>query len=266
MSAEPVLPRPPARAFDLSGRVALVMGAGVPLGRALAVALAEAGAKVAVAGLRGDAEESFHLHSVTNQIWAAGGEALALDVNVTDPADVLSAVEQVDDTWRRLDILVNAQDLVFAMPFDETGRSEWDLVMAANLTSVALTCRAAAYVMMREGYGRVINLVSALGSRGVANFAAYSAAKGGVLALTRTLAIEWARRGITVNALQIGFYEDQAGIGDVPERRTELARVLPARRLVRSDEVAGAVVMLAADSGFITGEVIAVDAGASQRI
>ncbi len=153
-----------------------------------------------------------------------------------------------------------------ATPFDETGRDEWDATIAANLTSVGLSCQAAGNLMMRDGFGRIINVVSAPAVRGVSNMAAYAAAKGGVVALTRALAQEWGARGITVNAVQAGFYEDQAGIGDNEEYAELLRRSLPTGSLVKSRDIAALVAMLAADSGFISGQTIAVDSAASQRI
>ena len=263
MSPEPVRPDRP---FDLGGRRALVVGAGRPLGRVIAVALAEAGADVAVAGLRPTEEERFYVNSVSNQIWSLGRRNLALEMDATVPAQVVAAVQQVDAEWGGIDVLINAQDLVCAIPFDQTGRDEWDAAIAANLTSVALSCQAVGHVMMRQRYGRIINMVSIPATRGVANMAAYATAQGGVAALTLALSQEWARRGITVNAIQIGFYEDQAGIGDNAEYVAALSRMLPSRQLVASEDVAGLVVLLASDSGFITGQMIALDGAASQRI
>lgn len=259
-------PLPPSQFFDLRGRTALVVGAGRPLGLAIAAALAEAGADVAVAGLTHDDLEMAQVNSAANLVWSLGRRNLVLPMDATDPASVEACVQQVDDAWGRIDILVNAQDLLFAMPFDETGRDEWDAVIAANLTSVALTCQAVGRVMLRQGYGRVINLTSMLGERGIANLAAYAAANGGVLALTRALSQEWATRGLTVNAIQIGHYEDQAGIGDNPQYAAELAKMLPSRALVKSDDAAALVLVLASDSGYTTGSVIPLDGGATQRI
>ena len=243
-----------------------VCGAGRPLGRAIALALAEAGADVALTGLTASDEDHFQVNSAANEVWQLGRRNLALQVDLTDAAAVEAAVSRVDDEWGRIDVLVNAQDLVFAMPFDETGLDEWDDTLAANLTSVALTCQAVGRDMLRAGYGRIINVVSVAGERGVMNMGAYSAANGGVLALTRTLATEWARTGVTVNAVQVGWYEDQAGIGDDPAHVETLTKILPARALVTNDEVTGAVVMLASDSGYFTGQSVAIDGAATSRI
>ena len=154
---------------------------------------------------------------------------------------------------------------MFAAPFAETSRPEWDTTIAVNLTSVALSCQAAGKLMTRDGFGRIINVVSAPGTRGVANMVAYAAAKGGVVGLTRALSQEWGAHGIAVNAVQAGFYEDQAGIGDNAQYVEDLTSALTPGALVKSQDIAALVVMLAADTGYISGQTIAVDGAASQR-
>ena len=246
----------PAR-VRLDGHVALVNGAGQPLGRAIATALAEAGADVAVAGVRREEHEIFQVASAANQIWSLGRRNLALEVDATDPADVEASIQQVHAEWGRLDILVNAHDQMLVVPFDETGRDEWDAALATNLTAVALACQAAGHVMMLQGSGRMINIVSAVGAHGVPRMAAYAAASGGVEGLTRALAHEWAGRAINVNAIRIGFYADQPGIADNPEQVAALRRALPSEGLVRSEDVAAACVWLAAAAAAISGQIIA---------
>ena len=259
-------PEPSDPAFSLEGQAALVVGGGGPLGRAAATALAEAGADVAVATLRAGATELMRVNSVANEVWSLGRGNLALTLDATDPTSVEAAFARVVAEWGRLDILVNAGDAVQAAPLERIDPSTWRAVIDANLLAPTLCCRAAGPRMQAREYGRIINLVSVLASRGVANTAAYAAAHSGVLGLTRALAQEWARSGITVNALQVGFYEGQAGFGDDPQQVEALARMLPARALIDPADVGAAVVALAADSGFITGEVIAVDAAATARV
>jgi len=259
-------PAQPTDSFRLDGRAAFVVGAGRPLGRSIANALAEAGADVAVAGLTDQPAEVVQINSVANQVWSHHRRNLALEMDARDPVKVEVAVQRIVDDWDRIDILVNAQDLVFAKPFDETSLGEWDATLSANLSSVALSCQAVGRVMMRQGGGRVINVVTVAAERGVANMVAYAAAKGGVESMSRALSQEWARSGIAVNCIQIGFYADQAGVGDNEQEAAALARMLPAKELVASADVAGLVVMLASDSGFITGQTIRVDGGATARI
>ncbi len=259
-------PERPDDPFLLKGRAALVVGAGDPLGRASAVALAEAGADVAVASLRAGPQEVVRVNSVANEIWSLGRGNVAITLDATDQNSIDSAIARTTSELGRLDILVNAADLPVAAPIDELSPEDWQAVLAANLLAPAMTASAAARVMRVHGYGRIINLVSVLAARGVANASAYAAAHAGVLAITRSLSQEWARAGITVNALQVGIYEGQHGFGDDPDSVAQVARMLPAKELVKPEDVGAAVVGLAADSGFITGEVIAVDGAATARV
>ena len=259
-------PDQPDDPFLLRGRVALVVGVGDPLGRAAAVALAEAGADVAVATLRAGPQEVVRVNSVANEIWSLGRGNTAITLDASNENSVDAAIARTTSELGRLDILVNAADLPVAAPLDELSPEDWHAILAANLLAPALTSRAAARVMKTNGYGRIINLVSVLAARGVANTSAYAAAHAGVLALSRSLSQEWARSGITVNALQVGIYEGQRGFGDDPESVRQVARMLPAKQLVQPEDVGPAVVALAADSGFITGETIAVDGAATARV
>ncbi len=259
-------PQQPPDPFLLKGRVALVVGAGDPLGRAAAVALAEAGADVAVASLRAGPQEVMRVNSVANEIWSLGRGNTALTLDATNGNSVDAAIARAASELGGLDILVNAADLPVAAPLDELTPEDWHAILDANLLGPALTARAAARLMKPNGFGRVINLVSVLAARGVANTSAYAAAHAGVLAMTRSLSQEWARSGITVNALQVGVYEGQHGFGDDPETVSRVARMLPAKELVKPGDVGSAVVALAADSGFITGETIAVDGAATARV
>ena len=259
-------PERPDDPFLLRGRVALVIGAGDPLGRAAAVALAEAGADVAVATLRPGPQEVMRVNSVANQIWSLGRGNVAITLDATDVSSVDNAVARTASELGGLDLLVNAADLPAAAPLDELTTDDWEAILSTNLLAPVLTSRAAARLMRLNGFGRIINLVSVLAARGVANTSAYAAAHAGVLALTRSLSQEWARSGITVNALQVGIYEGQRGFGDDPHTVEQIARMLPAKSLVRPADVGAAVVALAADSGFITGETIAVDGAATARV
>lgn len=259
-------PEEPQDPFLLKGRVALVVGAGDPLGRAAAVALAEAGADVAVATLRAGPQEVVRVNSVANEIWSLGRANVAITLDASDANSVGAAVARTSSELGGLDILVNAADLPVAAPLDEQTTDDWHAILDANLLAPAMTARAAARVMKANGYGRIINLVSVLAARGVANTSSYAAAHAGVLAMTRALSQEWARSGITVNALQVGIYEGQHGFGDDPDTVRQVARMLPAKALVKPEDVGPAVVALAADSGFITGEIIALDGAATARV
>ena len=259
-------PEPSEDPFLLTGQAALVVGGGDPLGRAAAVALAEAGADVAVASLRAGPQELVRVNSVANEVWSLGRANAAITLDASNENSVDAAIARTSSELGGLHILVNAADLPVAAPLDETSADDWHAVLTANLLAPALTSRAAARVMKMSGFGRIINVVSILAARGVANTSPYAAAHAGVLAMTRALSQEWSRSGITVNALQVGIYEGQRGFGDNPESVQQLVRMLPAKALVRPDDVGSAVVALAADSGFITGETIAVDGAATARV
>ncbi|HEY8491348.1 MAG TPA: SDR family oxidoreductase [Dehalococcoidia bacterium] len=256
-----------ATGLDLTGRVALVVGAGNAVGRAVAVALAEAGADVAAATVTPTTEQEFAANSVANEVWAVGRRNLALPLDVTDPESVRAGVERVAAELGRLDILVNNVDLPYYQPFTEIPREALSRVLAVNLEGVFLVTQEAGRRMLEAGWGRVINLVPLAGERGVVHGTAYGAAKAGVLNLTRSLALEWARRGVTVNAVGLGWTTGLPGPTDHPDRRAELERYLPARRLAEPGDFAGAVVYLASEAAaFMTGQVLNVEGGALSHV
>jgi NAD(P)-dependent dehydrogenase (short-subunit alcohol dehydrogenase family) len=175
-------------------------------------------------------------------------------------------VQQTVAELGQLDILVNAQDLPFAKPLPEVSFAEWRRVLEVNLTSVYLTCRAVSGPMLSQRKGRIINVVSLLGERGMANGSAYCAAQAGVLNLTRALSLEWARSGITVNAIGAGWTEGMGMIAD-PALAEQLRRYLPSKRLAQPHEIGDAVVYLASDAtDFLTGQVIWLDGGALSHL
>jgi len=253
--------------FELSGKVALVVGGATALGRAIGVALAEAGADVAFTTLTANRQEEVAANSAVNEVWALGRKGFAMAIDATDVAQVEVAVRRTVDELGRLDILVNNPDLPFAKPLAETTSDEWQRVLTANLSSVFFACRAAAAVMLPRGKGRIINVTSILGERGLINSTAYYAAKAGVINLTRALALEWARTGVTVNGIGVGFLEDVPGIGRDESAKKALEHYLPLRRLARSEEMAGLAVYLASDaSEFVTGQTIFVEGGALAHV
>jgi len=256
-----------AKKFDLSGKTALVLGGATALGRAIGVALAEAGADVALTSCAANREEEVAVNSAVNEVWALGRRGFAAAIDVTDAAQVEAIVHRAADELGRLDILVNNPELPFAKPLAETTLDEWQRALTVNLSAVFFACRAAAAVMLPQGKGRVINVTSILGERGVINSTAYCAAKAGVISLTRALALEWARTGVTVNGIGVGFLEDVPGIGQDESLKAALEKYLPLRRLGRSPEMVGLAVYLASDaSEFITGQTIFVEGGALAHV
>ncbi len=249
---------------SLKGKVALVMGVENGVGRALAVAMAEAGADVACCATRPSLEVA--AQSCANEVWALGRRSLGAAVTATEAHELEALVDKVMAELGGLHILVNAHDLPLALPLEETEPHYLRRVLADNVEAVYLAIRAASRPMLAQGYGRIINVVPLEAERGLANASAYCAAKAAVLNLTRALALEWARRGITVNALGCGWIEGE-GLAQSPEAKAALERYLPYKRLAKPQEVVGPAVYLASEAaGFITGHVIWVDGGALSHI
>ena len=252
--------------MSLTEKVALVLGVEHPSGRAIAVALAEAGADVACVATSPHRQAEVAANSCANEVWAVGRRALAQAIDPLDEAQVEGAVDRTVRELGRLDVLVNAHDLPYAAPWGETTPERFRRVLEGNLTAVYLAIRAAGRVMLAQCKVRVVNVLPLLAERGLANAAAYCAAKAGVLNLTRALALEWARRGVTVNALGCGWLEGEGLVQD-EETKAQLERYLPYRRLARPEELAGAAVYLASEAAdFITGQALWVEGGALSHI
>ncbi len=252
--------------FSLDGKAALVIGASNPIGRAVAVALAEAGADVGVATTTTANEETVRANSCANEIWALDRKHFTHIIHAGDEADVEAVVHRTVSELGRIDILVNAQDLPFAKPVLETDYFEWHAVLNANLGGVFLASKYAAREMIKHKWGRIINVASVLGERGLVNGAAYCAADAGVINLTRALALEWARDGIKVNAIGAGWTEGMGMIGG-DEGKQQLERYLPYKRLAKPEEIAGAAVYLASDAAdYLTGQVVWIEGGALSHV
>jgi 2-deoxy-D-gluconate 3-dehydrogenase len=247
------------RERPLDGRVAIVTGAGRGLGRAMAAALADAGARVCVAARTGDELDAF-----VREQEGLGRQALACPTDVTDAEAVNRLVDTTVDTFGRLDVLVNNSGIVATTPLLEQEPDEWDRIIATNLRGVYLTTRAAGRYMVPARSGKVVNIASNHALIGVAGFAAYAASKGGVIAFTKTMAIEWARYGISVNALAPGYFATplNAELRADPELAARVHKAIPARRFGEPDELAPWLLLLAGDaSNFMTGETIVIDGG-----
>lgn len=246
--------------FDLSGKHALVAGAAGPLGRALAVALAEAGADVSVTTLHDDAAEETEANSILNECWSMGRRGQAARVDLTDPAAVEAAVAAFEQEVAPLDILVNAGHSANIKPVLDATLEEWEREIARNATTVFVATQAVGRRMLQRGVGRVVNVVSILSGRGAPNAALFGASQGAVLGFTKSLGLEWGRGGVTVNALGIGFFDGVPGLQGDEELHGILQRYIPLRRLGTPDDLAGALVYLVSDeAGFVDSEMVMVD-------
>jgi len=241
--------------FGLNGKSALVAGDSRFWSKHVSVALAEAGADVAIAG-----KDSKKLDEAVAEVQRLGRKAVAITTDTTQSTQVQKMVDQAVAGLGKIDILVNAADLEYAKPFVDITEKEWNRVMASNLTSVFLTCQAVGKHMLKQEKGRIINIISCLAERGMINGAAYCASMGGVLEITRTLALEWGRNGIRVNAIGAGWPSETETTG--AEGEEKLLRYLPLKRYGHPGEIGSMVIYLASDaSDYVSGQFMYVDGG-----
>jgi len=245
----------------LHGRVAVVTGASRGLGRAIAVALAKSGAAVAVAGrAKQELDDTAHL------VESAGGRALVVPTDVTSYEAVEALMNRAVAELGRLDIVVNNAGVAKVAPLVEMSPEDWHAMLEVNLTGVFYGCRAAGPRLIAQGSGKVINVASVLGAVGLPGYTVYGATKGGVIALTRTLGVEWARHNIQVNAIAPGWFATDMTHEAFADSRINqrLTRDIPARRIGDPDEIGPLAVYLASPaSGFMTGQTIFLDGGHS---
>jgi NAD(P)-dependent dehydrogenase (short-subunit alcohol dehydrogenase family) len=245
--------------FSLTDRVAVVTGASRGLGRGIALALAAAGAHVALVS-----RTAADLEVVAGEIRAMDRQALAATADVTEEASVQAMVERVRAEFGRIDILVNSAGIVSLKPTVEFPVDEWQRIIDVNLRGTFLCCKEAAKVMLAQGRGKIINMSSVRGHQGRANDPAYPASKGAVNLLTKSLAIEWAQRGINVNAIAPTFIRTELNaflLDDPPTRDWVLSRI-PMGRVGEIPDIFGLAVFLASPaSDFITGQTIYLDGG-----
>ena len=245
--------------FELDNKVAMVTGGNRGLGEASAMALAKAGADVAVCG-----RNKTDLERVSAAIQALGRKARGFTIDVTDKAKVVEAVAQVIGYFGRIDILVNNAGVNHRVSVLDFPEEEWDRVISTNLKGYFLTAQAVAPQMIDNGYGKIINMSSILGTIGLPNQVAYASSKGGVDQMTKVMALEWAKLGVRVNAVGPTYFETElvSQIREDPERFNFINERTPMGRWGHLPELEGVIIFLASPaSDFITGQTIYVDGG-----
>jgi NAD(P)-dependent dehydrogenase (short-subunit alcohol dehydrogenase family) len=248
------------RLFDLSGRVAIVTGGAGGIGKALALGLADAGADIVVAS-----RTKGKLDEVASQIESMGRKSLAVPVDTTDEAQVENMVKEVLKVFPTIDILVNTAGLAIRKPAEDFPIEEWQQVMNVNVRGTFLPCKHVGKVMIERGKGKIINTSSVRGQYGLPrDYAAYSTSKGAIDTLTKTLACEWAKFNVQVNAFAPTIVETDLTASALanPDYAKMMRSRIPMGRWAMPDDLVGLVIYFASDaSNFVTGQVVYCDGG-----
>ena len=243
--------------FDLSGRVAVVTGANTGIGQGIALALANAGADVALVGRTPATETADKVRALGRR-----AEIVSADLSTIEPVD--RVVDETVDKLGRLDILINNAGIIRRADAVEFTEEDWDAVVDTNLKSVFFLCQAAAKRMIPQGSGKIINIASMLTFQGGIRVPSYTASKSGIGGLTKLLANEWAAKGITVNAIAPGYIatNNTAALQADEARNRQIMDRIPAARWGDPSDLGGAAVFLASDAArYVQGHILAVDGG-----
>lgn len=244
--------------FDLSGKIAVVTGAGRGLGEAIALGLAQAGADVALVTNRTPADKT------TDAIRALGRKAITIQADVADRSKLPGIIERTVDELGRIDILVNNAGIIRRTPAADHSFADWQDVLDVNLNSVFALCQLAGNRMIEQGSGKIINIASMLSFQGGINVPGYTSSKHAVAGLTKALASEWAIKGVQVNAIAPGYMstDNTEALREDPVRSAQILGRIPAGRWGTSEDLIGPAVFLAsAASDYMNGHILAVDGG-----
>lgn len=243
--------------FDLTGRVALITGGNTGLGQGIALALAEAGADIAVAGISPATETASRVH-------ALGRRCIDIEANLISVEPVQRMLEETLDAYGRFDILVNNAGLIRRADAVDFTEQDWDDVMNVNIKSAFFLCQAAGRHFIANGGGKIVNIASMLSFQGGIRVPSYTASKSGIAGITRLLANEWGARGVNINAIAPGYMatDNTAQLRADPERNKAILDRIPAGRWGTPSDLAGAAVFLASRaSDYVNGAIIPVDGG-----
>jgi acetoacetyl-CoA reductase/3-oxoacyl-[acyl-carrier protein] reductase len=242
----------------VGGKTALVTGASRGIGRAIAVELAREGAKVAVNYQSNEARA----REVAAEIKCLGGTCMLVRANLADPKEARGMVRHVADEFTHLDVLVNNAGITRDKLLPKMTDEDWLEVIQTNLNAMFFCTSAAIPYMTAQSYGRIVNISSMNGQTGAIGQANYSASKGGIIAFTRTAALELAKSGITVNTIAPGFTETDMFAKVPATMQTQIKARIPLGRFAQPEEIARAVIFLVADGDYITGQQISINGGA----
>ena len=244
--------------MNLNGQVALVTGASRGIGRAIALALSQAGAYVVI-NYRGNQQAA---ESTLIELNRTGGRGELCQFDVSVETQVDAAVKKIVDRQGKVDILVNNAGMTVDNLLIRVKSEDWDQVIGTNLRGTVFCTKSVCRVMIRQRYGRIVNLSSVVGQTGNVGQSVYAATKAGILGFTKSMARELAPRGITVNAVAPGFIETEMTANLAPQHQEELLRSIPLGRFGRSEEVAQLVgFLVGSEAAYITGQVIGVNGG-----